>query len=409
MNDIVIIGGGIAGLYCGYKIDKKYDVCLFESNSVFGGRIYTDNFTIDRKKYTLEAGAGRILSSHNLMLNLIKDMKLSDMLIKIDSKVKFIPSKYYSLSDKFHDETGYKYIDKVIEKSKKFSREYLQSFTFKEFALKYLSKDQVKFMLDSSGYYGDLIIQNAFDAVNVFSKSIRVDKEYYILKDGFGQLISNIVKNVKEKHKCYVNKKCYGVNYNDGIFSLNINNKMILCRKLILAIPKQNLLDIDLLKPYFPLLKSINLIRLVRIYSIYCPSDVWFKDLGKITTNNNLGYIIPINAENGIIMTSYTDYKRADYWSSIKKNKKELNKVLNKNIENVFNVKATNPKDIKVYDWEHGVALWKKGVNSENIIKTIKSPMKGVPLFIVGENYSKYQGWMEGSLNSVESVISKIN
>ena len=94
MEDVVIIGGGIAGLYCGYKIDKKYDVCLFESNSVFGGRIYTDNFTIDRKKYTLEAGAGRILSSHNLMLNLIKDMKLSDMLIKIDSNIFTAHSPY---------------------------------------------------------------------------------------------------------------------------------------------------------------------------------------------------------------------------------------------------------------------------------------------------------------------------
>ena len=114
MNDIVIIGGGIAGLYCGYKIDKKYDVSLFESNSVFGGRIYTDNFTIDRKKYTLEAGAGRILSTHNLMLNLIKDMKLNDMLIKIDSKVKFIPSKYYSLSDKFYDDSGKPYIQLLI-------------------------------------------------------------------------------------------------------------------------------------------------------------------------------------------------------------------------------------------------------------------------------------------------------
>ena len=106
MKDIVIIGGGIAGLYCAYKIDKKYDVSLFESGSVFGGRVYTDEFTIDRKKYTLEAGAGRILSTHGLMLKLINNMKLNDLLIKIDSKIEFIPSKYYSLKDKFHDETG---------------------------------------------------------------------------------------------------------------------------------------------------------------------------------------------------------------------------------------------------------------------------------------------------------------
>ena len=184
---------------------------------------------------------------------------------------------------------------------------------------------------------------------------------------------------------------------------------MVLSKKLVLAIPKQNLLDIEFLKPYFPLLKTINLIRLVRIYSIYSPENVWFHNMGKVTTNNNLGYIIPVSAEHGVIMTSYTDYTRANYWSKINKNKKVLNDTLNKNIENVFNIVPKNPKDIKVYDWENGVALWKKNVDSELLIKKIRNPIKGIPLFIVGENYSKYQGWMEGSLNSVDSVISEIN
>lgn len=409
MNDIVVIGGGIAGLYCAYKIDKKYDVSLFESGSVFGGRVYTDEFTIDGKKYTLEAGAGRILSTHTLMLNLIKDMKLIESLIKIDSKVKFIPSKYYSLRDKFQEETGYNYIDKVIKKSKNLSRQYLKSVSFKELSLKYLTSEEVKFMLDSSGYYGDLVIQNAYDAINVFSHSVRVDKKYYILKGGFGKLIKTMVRHVKNKHNCHLNKKCYSVNYNDGVFTMNINNKMVLSKKVVLAIPKQNLLDIDFLKPYFPLLKSINLIRLVRIYSIYSPEHVWFNNMGKVTTNNNLGYIIPISSENGVIMTSYTDYTRGNYWSKISKNKKVLNDTLNKNIENVFNIVPKNPKDIKVYDWENGVALWKKNVDSEVLIKKISNPIKGIPLYIVGENYSKYQGWMEGSLNSVNSIISQLN
>ena len=228
------------------------------------------------------------------------------------------------------------------------------------------------------------------------------------MKGGFGQLIENISNYVKSTHECYLNKTCKNIFYNDGIFTLNINNNRVLSKKVVLAIPKQNLLEMDYLKPYFPLLKSVETIRLVRIYSIYDPSNVWFENIRKTTTNNNLGYIIPISSENGVIMTSYTDYKRADFWSRIKNKKRILNEVLNKSIENVFNIKVKSPKKIKVYDWEHGVALWKKNVDSKSNIQKISQPSEDVDLFIVGENYSKYQGWMEGAIESVDKILPKL-
>ena len=73
----------------------------------------------------------------------------------------------------------------------------------------------------------------------------------------------------------------------------------------MLAIPQPNLLDLKFLKTYFPLLKSINCVSLLRIYSIYKEKDVWFDGLKKVTTNNKLGYIIPINPKKGLIMTLY--------------------------------------------------------------------------------------------------------
>ena len=44
MNDIIIIGGGIGGLYCFYELEKKYKnlkISLFEKNNYFGGRFLT--------------------------------------------------------------------------------------------------------------------------------------------------------------------------------------------------------------------------------------------------------------------------------------------------------------------------------------------------------------------------------
>lgn len=408
MYDIVIIGGGIAGLYTALNLNKNKKTILFEKNSYFGGRIYTDNFKINNNNYSLEAGSGRMLTTHKLMLQLINKMNLSSKLIKIDSKIDFKSSKSYSLTNHFSGKNGYFFVDKVIEKSKNLDSDLLKSITFKQLASRFLTKEELKFMLDSCGYYGDLVINNAYNALKVFKKSIRVDKEYYIMKGGFSQLINKMVDNIKKKHKLQLNKTCNSIFYNDDKFLLFIDGKPIYTKKLVLAIPQPNLFLIDFLKPYFPLFKSINCIRLTRIYSIYNKDDVWFHNIKKTTTNNHLKYIIPINKDNGSIMTSYTDYTNADYWSKIKNNKKILNQELNKNIENVFSIKPKSPIDIKVYDWECGVALWKPKYDSDILIPKINHLDKSLPLFIVGENFSKYQGWMEGALHSVNSCIDKL-
>ena len=408
MYDIVVIGGGISGLYVASEINKTKKLALFEKSQYYGGRVYTDSFTVNSTKYNLEAGAGRILSGHKKMLGLIHQHGLDDKLLKIGSNIDFVPSKRYTMKDSFIDKTGFHFIDKVIKISENDSDDDLRKITFREYAASHLTKDEVKFMTDSIGYYGDLVVQNAYDAIKVFKTSIRSDKKYYVMTDGFGQLIDRMAAYVKSKHTCHLNKCCRDIFYNDGIFTLNMDNKRVLSKNVVLAIPKQNLMDIDYLKPYFPLLKTIESIRLVRIYSIYHPDDVLFNNIGKTTTNNHLNYIIPINPETGVIMTSYSDHTKADFWSKIKDDRRRLNDTLNKNIENVFRINVKSPKVIKVYDWEHGVGVWKKNVDSKKNIQLISQPERNTPLFIVGENYSKYQGWMEGAIESVDKIIPKL-
>ena len=66
--DIVIIGGGISGIYLMYQLietHKNLKVLLLESNERFGGRVYTHYEMIDGKEYVVDLGAGRLGYHHS--------------------------------------------------------------------------------------------------------------------------------------------------------------------------------------------------------------------------------------------------------------------------------------------------------------------------------------------------------
>ena len=54
--DIVIVGGGISGIYSMYNLKKKYPklkVLLLEKNKRFGGRVYSFNTKVDNVDYVI--------------------------------------------------------------------------------------------------------------------------------------------------------------------------------------------------------------------------------------------------------------------------------------------------------------------------------------------------------------------
>jgi len=91
--DLVIIGGGIAGLYTLYKLSKKYKhlkILLLESGQRLGGRIYSYKETIDKQEYVMDLGAGRLGYHHKLINNLINELGLKPKIIPIPNTKTYI-------------------------------------------------------------------------------------------------------------------------------------------------------------------------------------------------------------------------------------------------------------------------------------------------------------------------------
>jgi len=119
--------------------------------------------------------------------------------------------------------------------------------------------------------------------------------------------------------------------------------------------------------------------------------------------------IIPINVEDGVYMIVYSDNKGADYFKRYSENTVENREKLCGLIEKSIGIPSGLLKllSIKSFYWKIGTHYYsplpREFSNRKQFIKAAQNPIDN--LLVVGEMVSLHQGWVEGALESVESVF----
>ena len=498
MYDIVVIGGGIAGVYLTYKIHKKnpkVKVLLIEKENRLGGRVHT--FT--NNYMSVEAGAGRINGSHPHTMDLIRELGLTKKLHKIEGSVVFRPANFQgeiesSVSDAPNLSTKLvvgplphrkqPILDNIIDislgpktlpnaslilylvlTSKTYSKQYLQNHTLAQFAERVLNKEQVEFIKRSFGYYSELIIMNAYDSIKLLN-ALGPNNTFYSMKDGLEQIVEKMVMSIEKNSNIHillskeVSKIVYTLEHykpdaqraSGSVFKGNVTGKSIVSgahqrwasgfkcspvyrepvykeksgsllqhlfdvyidkkiyqsQTCICALPKQALLKFAIFKPIRSLLNKIECGTLCRIYSKFDTNSVWFKDMDKFTTDNDLRMVIPVNSKEGIVMISYSDNIFADRWQKLyeKHGIRAVNTKLRDDILESTGKWIPMPKHTQVFYWDCGVGYWGVGADSSRVAEKMIQPFKNMPLYVCGENYSENgQQWIEGALETADSVL----
>jgi hypothetical protein len=434
--DLVIIGGGIAGLYTLYKLSKQFTnlkILLLESGERYGGRIYSYKETIDGEEYIMDLGAGRLGHHHKLINTLISELGLKSKIVNIPNTKTYIE---VTENNKAHEKTQYK--DSIMAKLYKFflsplvsklGKSALQKFYLYELLTKYMSASFSQKVASVFEYSSDLNELNAYDAIGYFKYDYNKESTFFTLNGGLGQIIDHLLLAIKQTqgykrnnitiiNLSHVENVTYNANAN--LFNISVSNyknsskTTYYCDHLICAIPKQSLESLTIFKPLLRDLDSINPINLVRIFEVYKTEngESWFKNIKKTITNSKVQFVIPINSNNGLIMSSYSDCANARFWNNllIKKGldyvKQTLNTKLNQ-LFSIYNITVLPSKYIKMYFWDAGVANWKKNVDSDYLSYKLINPLPNI--YIIGENYSKYQAWCEGALMTSETCIAKLS
>ena len=271
----VIVGGGLAGLYCAYKLEQKnvQDIELYEKSSRLGGRIKTKVF----KDIKYECGPSKILPHHTLVLTLLKELGFhqSDLIEK-----KMPQQKHHNL------------IKSLIAAIKKEKR----CISLKDLILEKYGNNVLQEVCISTGYHH--MVKNNIQSVIPYLKDLLTTK-MYVFKPGLSEIVAALVKNLKYT-KIHLN-------------SVYTRKESDPNTKVIIAYPPR---------------QGIHKVPLVRIYAITDPVHTMFP---YTTTADQIQRYVSIS--NELHQLVYASGDNARYWKGKKQD--EIKKIL----EDYFKIK----------------------------------------------------------------------
>lgn len=405
MYDVLVLGGGLAGLHTAYRLHahKSLKVCVLEKESYLGGRIQT----VTMEGMNLEAGAGRFNQTHVHMLELVRTLGLASKQVEIPGGLTFVPSGTYDPAYVGRD--PFDVLDPVLTKARRTGIRKLQSMAFVDFARGVLSTKDLQFVLDGFGYYEQLVHMNAYNAVKLFDQGMHSKNTFYALRGGLSQVIDALQDRCGEVHTRQEVIQMRWVPYGEvPHFEVHVRGRKTpyYTKQCVCALPKLAMEKIPFFTVLQPQLDCVGIKTLCRMYAKFAPKDNWLQHIPKTTTNNGNRYVIPIDREKGLVMIAYTDSKYARAWKAMPQ-RKVVNEV-RANIQKTFGFEIAVPTFFRAFYWETGTAFWKPNCDSRTLAKQMIRPITCMPLWVCGENFSESQGWMEGALETSWEVLHEL-
>lgn len=378
---VAIIGSGISGLYSAYVLKKQgiKDITIYEKNKVIGGRI--KNTLFDTVDVVEGAGVGRF--------------KTDILLYKLCQELKVETSKPYQTQVTYSPGIKLEFSpwDVVKFLKTKLKTLHRSQTTFKQFAIEHLGLATYnKFIL----YVGETDFENedVIDVLYTYGFEFSTGMEAFSVNwNDFLQKFEALLKSHIVKNKtiseiiCNKNEDTFiidGEHYDKVIIATDISSVKKLIKK------KKNLYD------------NISCQSFVRLYvKLDKPLNITTR---LVITPKPFQKIIEMDRERCVYMISYSDNKIADEWNNLL-SPHEINETVENNILKLFR-QVVKVKKSKLIYWECGTHYFKPlpliYKNRDDYLAKAQNPKPN--MYVVGEAFSKDQGWCEGALQSVHQV-----
>jgi monoamine oxidase len=420
--DVIIVGSGVAGLYCATELLRAHPKCriaLLEKYGTLGGRASTFHHTVEGVKVQWEAGAGRISNKHALLMGLLKRYKLT--WIPIGASIQFKENGTTPFEPNVFEQGIPAFLDPLVGLPK----EDLQRYTIRQLLNRTIGPARTESYLIRFPYRGEVDTMRADMALEAFRREMRGHAGYGICAEGFSALVDAMEADAK-KRGCDIqlHKELVGLAQEGSTVKLSVRSgppkegvgreeSMLTCKHAILAIPvdaARGVVGLDRWRG----LTYLQSQPLLRVYGVFPREEgaVWYEQFGgRVITSGPVRYIIPGVAEKGTIQISYTDSQDAEHWMRVLDAKGEtgLGKEILGELRSLLTAKIPPPLFVRAHPWKQGVTYWIPGHYSpEEMSREAWTPfrdrMPGVHL--CGESYSLRQAWVEGALEHAAGLVA---
>ena len=407
-HDIIIIGSGIAGLYSAYNIKKyspDYSFLILEQykKNWIGGRIGNEDFY--GTQVVTGAGIGRKDTNH-LLIKLLRELNIPFSAF----------TSVISYSHLFEPIDIVKVIDKLKVEYKKHPE--LHNKTFKNFFIKLLGKKLYNQFRISAGYTD---YENADIAETLYNYGMDDNKGGWTALHIPWKMLVDVLYHIIGKEHFRFSTSVVNINKireNPCLFEITSKNKDVYyANKVIIA---TTITGIKSLVPRASYKNSIyQQIHGQPFLILYAKFDDKSNEIMKKYVPNYtivpgpLQKIIPINSNKGVYMIAYNDNDNALLLKNNLQNTIENRELYSDLIEQSLGIQKSGVKlkiiAIKDFYWPVGThyyePLKKDFKNRDEFVNQAQNPQNG--MVVVGEVVSRYQGWVEGALESVNAVITK--
>jgi len=398
-QDIIIIGGGISGLYAAYKIKKQNPSIIVtvlekQSKKYAGGR--TGNHMFRGSSVVTGAGVGRKK----------KDYLLLELLCDLGIKTSEFPSSH-------HYSSGIKSKCDVKKTFFEIKRAYHSGIkkTFKEFAISVIGEERYRDFVICSGY-SDYENEDAHSTLFNYGFDDNYS-DWIAIGIPWDALIQKLISEIGAKNVifgCGVEKIKERSN---GEFDVICESHVFSTKKVIVATTIEPILRILPSSVDKSIYKQIHGQPFLRTYGQFSEKSkkIMEKYVPSFTVvSGPLQKLIPMNQEKGIYMISYADNRCARLIHKYGKNTTENREHFCRLIETALGLEKAilELTAIEDYYWPIGTHYYEP-LSSEfktrnQFIKKAQHPCHNI--LVVGEMISKNQGWVEGALESVEGVLT---
>ncbi len=399
-SNIVIIGGGIAGLYSAYKIKKinpdvKFTILEKNGKTKIGGRMRSELFY--GVNVAVGAGIGR-KRKDKLLINLLRELN--------------VEYKDFVSSPTYANNIPHINVKEIFNKLREEYRQLLDTdpkkYTFSQFAKRILGTHEYNKFIVNIGYtdYEDEDVEQT-----LFQYGMEDNYEkLHGMSIRWNDLLKAIIEFIGEENIHY-SSNVINIQSNGEDYIVSTSNKKYICNKIIVA---TTISSIQYLFPEKKIYKYIHAQPFLRIYGKFSKeSTLILKNIigHYLIVKFPLQKIISINEEKGIYMIVYSDNKHARYLfpyiENTKKNCLFLERLLEKTLDLEEN--TLHLLGIKSFFWEEGTHYYspidKTKMSRVDFIREAQHPYKNI--VVVGEAVSINQGWINGTLDSVELALSK--